>query len=362
MKGTASSRWDWLFGPAIVRSEGQIDTIDHRPVKIRSVELDIATVLEAVELLNREFEREPTIIRLERSTTDDLAWRDITAEEVLTLNLPERQRIHLHKYAGSEPMMNPQADLSLATGAPTVTVDPISLNLHAEVIMVVLANGHARPLWRPLGRKAVAALPAVVLGGIFAWTAADQELALAPSLLGVAALIFIAALCIRCAPQVHPYAEKAPGHHIREESRERTQARRDDGNRDRKLAALSGSIGVIGGLILAFATDLFGLAGQSAALAALAARLSRGSRQSRLSSSRPSATRRPSSTTTLRRKTDSLAQRSRGARHPRLNRGSPWPPSRPPRQRTLRPRRLTPTQLRPERSHPPSRKSGGCWA
>ena len=261
MKGTASSRWDWLFGPALVRSEGHIDSIDHRPVKIRSVELDIETVLEVVELLNREFEGEPTIIRLERSTTDGLAWRDITAEEVLTLNLLERQRIHLHKHAGSESLMNPQADVSFVTGAPTVTVDPFSLKVRAEIIEMVLANGQARPLWRPLGRKAVAALPAVVLGGLFAWTATDQDLALAPSLLGVAAVIFVAALCIRLAPQVHPYAEKSPGHRIREESRERTQARRADGKRDRKLAALSGSIGVIGGLILAFATDLFGLAG-----------------------------------------------------------------------------------------------------
>ena len=236
------SVWNWLYGPKVERFPGQPDG----PVRVRSVVLDMDTVVEVGAILKQWAGVDPRFI-VEGS------WQytngEVPVAELNSLAAEDRLRLTV---SVNRPDMSPPL-----SGSVTFHSNPMVVVSSPEVrdrIVEKLHHNRPRIKWKLVVRLVPLALP-LVLTALWIWLEAVQPMPAPAHALG---WVLLAGVLMAVARPIYRRRRDTilgPGHRIRMESRAQTVARRADEKKNVKVAAITTLITVPLTIVL---TSLFG--------------------------------------------------------------------------------------------------------
>lgn len=243
---------DWIFGP-------ETTTHGFGTTRLRSLVLDVDTLLDAQTLLNYKMPRSPLGARFsvqpEIGSTD--MSRDISGDDVRSLGQYERRRLILSISQEDADGGTDQVIVYFGTANPSVFADKEVSAARDAVVRLLLGEGRPRVIWSNFARL-LPLLPALGLAGLFAWAEATTHMVLAVHALGWFVVLLAGIYGVRRLIVLRRSPMAAPGHFIRPESRADTAARRADEKKNLKVALITAPITLAGGFALAVALGLIG--------------------------------------------------------------------------------------------------------
>lgn len=233
-RGPGKRTWDWLFGPTTQyypRGDGA-----DGPVRVRSVTLDMDTVIEIGAMLKEWAGAEPaySVTR----TGSAYSERPIPEDELHRLPVEDRAtlivRVH-RQFPGDEPPLSGSVTFH---GNPTVNVG--SAEVRDRIVAKLLRNP-PRIKWRLVARLLPLLLPTVLIG-LWAWVEAVQPMPFPGHAVGWVAFGSLFYKTARTIYRRRNATLIGPGHRIRMESRAQTIARRADEKKNLKVAFITAVI------------------------------------------------------------------------------------------------------------------------
>jgi len=230
VRGPGRRTWDWLFGPTV---EYLPPVRDDSPARVRSVTLDMDTVVEIGAMLKEWAVAEPTYVLRGGGAYAD---REVTEAELPSLAAEDRVRLVVQA-VGSDPATPRLGSVSFNNN-PTVSVPATVVR---DRIIAKLLHNPARVNWRLVRRLLPLVLPTALVG-LWVWFEAVQPMPLPAHALGWLAAVATFATAIRAIYRRRNETILGPGHRIRMESRAQTAARRADEKKDLKVAFITAII------------------------------------------------------------------------------------------------------------------------
>lgn len=233
------SLWNWLYGPTIQRFHGQPDG----PVRVRSVVLDMDTVIEIGAILKQWASTEPRFVV---DGGGQYLNGEVPVAELNSLAAEDRARLTVS-------VTRPDG----ITGVVTFHSNPIVNVTSPEVrdkIVEKLLNNRPRVKWKLVARLVPLVLP-LTLATLWIWLEAVQPMPAPAHALG---WVLIAGVLIAVARPMYTRRGDTiigPGHRIRMESRAQTVARRADERKNVKVATITTLVTVPLTIVL---TSVFG--------------------------------------------------------------------------------------------------------
>jgi hypothetical protein len=221
---------NWLYGPRTREDP-------HGYVYLRSLRLDVDTLLDAKDLLNRRLPGSAVGARFELAPDDPSSGRmsrDIPPEDLAGLGQYERRRLTLQIQEDNDNAQPSQVIVSFRTGYPSIWADVAHYSTRDEVARLLLGEGQPLVVRGRLARLATL-FPTMLLAGLFIWAEATAHMQPAFHALGWAVVTLVGFYGVRQYLRESRQEPKVPGHLIRPESRADTAARRADTRRDLKV-------------------------------------------------------------------------------------------------------------------------------
>ncbi len=229
-RGPGRRTWDWLFGPT---TEYLPSSGPNGPVRVRSVTLDMDTVVEIAALLKEWSGADPIYTLVRGGVYGD---REVTESELSSLPAEDRVRLVVRvSRSDIQPALN---GLVTFHNNPMVNVDSVEAR---DKIVAKLLHNPARANWRLVARLLPLALPLALIG-FWVWFEALQAMPLPAHALGWLALLGLFVTAIRSVYKRRNDTILGPGHRIRMESRAQTIARRADEKKNLKVAFITAII------------------------------------------------------------------------------------------------------------------------
>lgn len=244
---------DWLYGPKVTNDV-------HGYAKLRSLVLDVDTLLDAQALLNRSMPHSALGARfsVQPEGSTGAPARYVRGEDLRGLGQYDRRRLMLDIKTEDEDGGVHQVIVHFTTDTPLIYADRAYWPVRDEVARRLLGEGKPRVIWSNLARLLPIA-PSVVLAGLVVWAEATTEMVPALHALGWFSVLLAGIYGIKAFRVATRSPAAVLGHFIRNESRADTRSRRADTRRDLKVIVLTfiPSIGIA--LFTAWLTDFFGL-------------------------------------------------------------------------------------------------------
>jgi hypothetical protein len=236
------SVWNWLYGPKVERFSREPDG----PVRVRSVVLDMDTVIEIGAILKQWASTDPKFI------VDGGGHYTNGEVPVTELNsLAAEDRVRLTVSVNRPDLIPPVSGTVTFHGNPTVNVTSPEVR---DKIVEKLHNNRPRIKWKLVARLVPLILP-LALAALWIWLEAVQPMPVPAHALG---WVLIAGLLVAVVRPIYDRRRDTilgPGHRIRMESRAQTVARRADEKKNVKVAAITTLVTVPLTIVL---TSLFG--------------------------------------------------------------------------------------------------------
>jgi hypothetical protein len=222
------SAWNWLYGPKVERFPGHGPD---GPVRVRSVVLDMDTVVEIGAILKQwSGGTDPTF------TLDGgglYGNRDVPESDLSSL--PAEDRARLVVTVNRPDLIPPLSGLVTFHNNPTVSVPSAEVR---NKIVDKLHHNRPRVKWQLVGRLLPLGLP-LTLAVLWIWLESVQTMPAPAHALGWVLLAAVLAAVVRPIYNRRRETILGPGHRIRMESRAQTVARRADEKKNVKVAAIT---------------------------------------------------------------------------------------------------------------------------